>query len=71
MRKKLAPVLAAVAGAVGLLVPMASSAAAACVVVNGPNRVRIQVGYAPKGPHDCRQLPPPRAKGKPVLEPSR
>jgi len=29
----------------------------ACVVVNGPNGVSVQAGYAPNGPSDCTTLP--------------
>lgn len=60
MRKKLALSLAAIAGALSLLVPAASSGAPvrpACVVVDGPSGLHIQIGYAPNGPSDCQHLP--------------
>jgi hypothetical protein len=57
MKRKLALSLAAIAGAVAMLVPAASSAAPkTCVVVNGPGGFHLQVGYAPTGPDGCRQL---------------
>jgi hypothetical protein len=58
MRTKIALSLAAVAGAVALLIPASSHAAQpACVVVNGPGGLHLQIGYAPTGPDGCRQLP--------------
>jgi hypothetical protein len=45
----------------GLVAPTVASAAgpvpAACVVVNGPSGLTVQVGYAPSGPADCQTLP--------------
>lgn len=62
MKKKLALTLAAAAGTLSLLVPMASHAATptlkpACVVVNGPSGFHLQIGYSPTGPNGCKQLP--------------
>jgi len=58
MKRKLALTLVAIAGAASLMVPLSSSAAPkTCLVVNGPSHLHIQVGYAPHGPSDCRQLP--------------
>jgi hypothetical protein len=58
MKRKLALSLVAVAGAVAMLVPVASNAAPkTCVVVNGPSGFHLQVGYAPNGPDGCRRLP--------------
>ena len=37
-------------GAAGTTVP------ATCVVVNGPNGLHVQAGYAPTGPDTCQQL---------------
>ena len=34
----------------------ATTVPAECVVVNGPNGLTIQVGYAPSGPAGCHQL---------------
>jgi hypothetical protein len=36
--------------------PHAASNPPTCVVVNGPNGLTIQVGYAPTGPGDCQQF---------------
>jgi hypothetical protein len=56
VKRKLALALVTAAGAVAMLVPVASHAApAACVVLHRGN-VNIQIGYAPNGPSDCRQL---------------
>ena len=45
----------------GLVAPTIASAAGpvppACVVVNGPNGLTVQAGYAPNGPADCQTLP--------------
>lgn len=60
MKKKLALSLAAAACVAAALVPAASqttSVRAACVEVNGPHGLHLQVGYAPHGSSDCRQLP--------------
>lgn len=63
MKRRLVPALTIVA-AVGVGVPLAQAAShpsatvpPACVVVNGPNGVHLQVGYSPHGPSDCTQLP--------------
>jgi hypothetical protein len=59
MKKKIALGFAAAAATVALLVPSTgSSAPAACIVVNGPGGLHLQLGYAPNGPEDCRVLPP-------------
>ena len=59
MKKKIAVAFAAVAGAVAMLIPASSNAAvpAACLVVNGPSGLHLQVGYAPNGPSDCQHIP--------------
>jgi hypothetical protein len=58
MRKKLALMVVAAAGAIALLVPASSSAVQpACVVVDGPGGLHLQIGYAPNGPDDCTHLP--------------
>jgi hypothetical protein len=59
MTKKIAIALASLAGVLAMLVPISARAAvpAECVVVNGPNGVHLQLGYAPHGPSDCRTLP--------------
>jgi hypothetical protein len=58
MRKKLALMIAAAAGAIALLVPASSSAQEpACIVVNGPAGLHLQLGYAPNGPEDCTVIP--------------
>jgi hypothetical protein len=59
MKKKFAVAFAGVAAAVAMLVPVSSHAAppAACVVVNGPSGLHLQLGYAPNGPSDCRHIP--------------
>jgi len=59
MKRKIAAGIAALAGAIAMLVPAASHAAPQplCVVINGPGGVHIQVGYSPSGPSGCRQLP--------------
>jgi hypothetical protein len=63
-RRVLVAVTAATIGA-GLYLAMPGASAkphaattvpAACVVVNGPNGLTIQVGYAPTGPAGCHQL---------------
>ena len=62
MRKRF--VLACLAGtAIAIAAPLAASANAqapqaspACIVVNGPNGLHLQVGYAPTGPDGCTQL---------------
>ena len=62
MRKRI--VLACLAGAaITIAAPLAASANAqtapaspACVVVNGPNGLHLQIGYAPTGPDGCIQL---------------
>ena len=57
MKKKIAVGIAALAGAVAMLVPASSRAATpTCVVINGPGGFHIQVGYAPHGPQDCKVL---------------
>ena len=57
MKKKIAVGIAALAGAVAMLVPASSRAATPkCVVINGPHGLHIQVGYAPNGPQDCKVL---------------
>jgi hypothetical protein len=57
MKKKIAVGIAALAGAVAMLVPVSSRAATpTCLVINGPSGLHIQIGYAPHGPSDCRQL---------------
>ena len=59
MKKRIALGFAAAAATVALLVPASGSAApAACVVVNGPAGLHLQLGYAPSGPEDCTVLPP-------------
>jgi len=64
MRKRLALLSAGALAALLMLVPLGAGARpavpkakAACVVVNGPAHFHLQVGYAPNGPGDCRQLP--------------
>jgi hypothetical protein len=56
-RKKIAVMLAAVAGALAMLVPATSHAQPTCLVIDGPNGLHIQVGYAPNGPTDCQYIP--------------
>ncbi len=57
MKRKLALLLVAGAGALSLLVPLTSSAKApTCVIVKGPGPLNLQVGYAPHGPSDCKVL---------------
>ena len=59
MKKKIALGFAAAAATVALLVPTTGSALEpACVVVNGPGGLHLQLGYAPNGPEDCTVLPP-------------
>ncbi|MGH2794905.1 MAG: hypothetical protein ACRDKG_11445 [Actinomycetota bacterium] len=59
MKKRLALALAAAAATVTMLVPVGGSAAEpACIVVNGPAGLHLQLGYAPNGPEDCTVLPP-------------
>ena len=62
-RALLAMTAATVAGGLYLVTPGASTkphaattVPAECVVVNGPNGLTIQVGYAPSGPAGCHQL---------------
>ena len=60
MKKKLALIAVAAAGAIAMLVPVSSSAQQAqpaCVVVDGPGGLHLQIGYAPNGPDDCTHLP--------------
>ncbi|MFY9588529.1 MAG: hypothetical protein WAT66_13845 [Actinomycetota bacterium] len=60
MRKRVALLGVAAAAAVALLVPVSSSAQQAqpaCVVVDGPGGLHLQIGYAPNGPDDCTHLP--------------
>jgi len=59
MKKKIAVAFAAVVGAVAMMVQVTSRAAApaACLVVNGPSGLHLQIGYAPHGPSDCRHIP--------------
>jgi len=58
MKKKIAVGIAALAGAIAMLVPVSSRAATPrCLVINGPERLHIQIGYAPHGTGDCKQLP--------------
>ena len=59
MKKKIVVAIATLAGAVAMLIPVSSRAAApaACIVVNGPSGFHLQVGYAPHGPSDCTTLP--------------
>jgi hypothetical protein len=60
-RRVLLAVMVATSGAgLFLLVPgsgakahAATTVPPACVVVNGPSGLTIQVGYAPDGPGDC------------------
>lgn len=55
MKKKIAVGIAALAGALAMLVPVPSRAASpTCIVINGPQGLHIQVGYAPHGPQDCK-----------------
>lgn len=57
MKKRIAVAIAALAGAVAMLIPVSSPAAAkTCVVINGPQGFHLQIGYAPNGPSDCKQL---------------
>lgn len=62
-RALLAVTAATVGGGLYLAMPGASAKShaattvpAECVVVNGPNGLTIQVGYAPTGPAGCHQL---------------
>jgi hypothetical protein len=58
--KKLTLAIAGGIAVLSMLVPMSSKAAQikpACVVVNGPHGLHLQVGYSPTGPTGCRQLP--------------
>ena len=58
MKRKLALGIAGIAATIAMLVPVAGNAAPpACVVVNGPGGLHLQVGYSPNGPEDCRVLP--------------
>ena len=64
MMKKRVAIVSALVGAFMLLVPFAFHTPAkaatlppACVVVNGPNGLHLQVGFAPTGPAGCTQLP--------------
>lgn len=57
MRKKLALMVVAAAGAIALLVPTASHADDPCVVIDGPGGLHLQVGYSPNGPDGCTHLP--------------
>ena len=57
MKIKVALLIAALAGVLALMVPNGASARAACVVVDGPGHLHLQVGYAPTGPAGCRHLP--------------
>lgn len=45
------------AGIPALAAPSNSAVPPACVVVNGPNGLSVQAGYAPGGPSDCTTLP--------------
>lgn len=59
LKKRL--LLGLVAGLGVLAVPVAAGASvlpsqSACVVVQGPNGVTVQVGYAPDGPSGCTAL---------------
>lgn len=57
MRKKIAVGIAALAGAVAMLVPVSSRAASpTCIIIKGPHGLNIQIGYAPHGPQDCKVL---------------
>lgn len=58
VKKRLALIVATAAGAIALLVPLSSSAQVepACVVVDGPAGLHLQLGYAPNGPSDCTAL---------------
>jgi hypothetical protein len=60
MKKRLVLGLSAIAAIVATLVPTTGNAAPqpACVVVNGPGGLHLQLGYAPNGPEDCTVLPP-------------
>jgi len=55
--------VSALAAAFPLVIPAAAHAGTslptgpACVVVNGPNGLHVQVGYAPTGPKGCTPLP--------------
>ena len=58
MKRKIALGIAAAAAAIAMLVPSTGSAAQpACIVVDGPGGLHLQVGYAPNGPDDCRHIP--------------
>ena len=57
MKKKIAVGIAALAGAIAMLIPVSSPAAAkTCVIINGPGGFHLQVGYAPNGPASCKVL---------------
>ncbi len=57
MKKKIAVGIAALAGALAMLAPVSSRAATpTCIVINGPQGLHVQIGYAPHGPQDCKVL---------------
>lgn len=63
MRKRILIGCALAGGGLAVAVPLAAttttqaaSVPAACVVINGPNGVTVQAGYAPTGPAGCTQL---------------
>ena len=60
MGKRLALVMMALGGSLGALAlpPPLDQVPPACVDVDAPP-VHLQVGYAPNGPEDCTELPPP------------
>ena len=60
MGKRLTLLAVTLAGSVGAMAlpPPFDQIPAACVVVDQPP-VHLQLGYAPNGPDDCTQLPPP------------
>jgi hypothetical protein len=49
--------LATLAVAAPTIASAATPVPPACVVVNGPNGLTVQAGYAPNGPADCQTLP--------------
>jgi len=59
MKRKFALLIAGSAGALSLLIPLSSSAKvpAACVVVNGPHGLHLQLGYTPHSPSECKTFP--------------
>ena len=58
MKKKIVVGIAALAGAIAMLIPVSSRAATpTCLVINGPGGFHLQIGYAPHGPSDCQHIP--------------